>query len=188
RADAHRGGGPVPLRAGRGDAARHVSARGPTGRQEAQGTDRIGRVVLLADAVLSVLPDVSAFRLQSVSDRYGALLRRRERTRHDRQHARRGAARHWARDGSRARDGRVWRTVRVSVRGACDWECQSFGPRGTALLVYRKQLSGRAYILQLGGSESAGARVVRQGQFHVQETYLCGSPRALRGGATAPEA
>jgi len=25
------------------------------------------------------------------------------------------------RDGSRARDGRVWRTLRVSVRSACDW-------------------------------------------------------------------
>jgi hypothetical protein len=73
---------------------------------------------------------------------------------------RRGALWAGARDGSRARDGRVWRTFRVSVRSACHWECQSFGPCGTTLLVHRKQLSGRAHVLQLGGSESAGARVV----------------------------
>jgi transposase len=47
------------------------------------------------------------------------------------------------------------------ARGARDWECQSFGPRGTALLVHRKQLSGGTHVLQLGGSESAGAGVVR---------------------------
>jgi hypothetical protein len=73
---------------------------------------------------------------------------------------RRGALWAGARDGSRARDGRVWRAFRVSVRSACDWECQSFGPRRTPFLVHRKQLSGGAHVLQLGGSESAGARVV----------------------------
>ena len=77
RANADRAGGPIPLRAGRGDAARHVSARGRSGRQEAQGADRLGGVVLLAHVVLPDLSDVSAFRLQGVSHRRAALHGRR---------------------------------------------------------------------------------------------------------------
>jgi len=48
-------------------------------------------------------------------------------------------------------------------------------------LLHRKQLSGRPHILQLGGSESAGAPVVRQGQLHLQETYPRGASRVIRG-------
>ena len=76
RASAPRAGGPVPLRARRGDAARHFSARVELGGQEAQGANRLGRAVLLAHVVLPVLPDLSAFRLQGVSHRRPALLRR----------------------------------------------------------------------------------------------------------------
>ena len=72
--------GQLRLQAGRGNAARHLSARGRTRGEETQGADRVGRAVLLADAVLSVLPDVSAFRLQGLSHRSAALLRRRTRS------------------------------------------------------------------------------------------------------------
>ena len=86
------------------------------------------RKVQTASAVLcysrmlffQLLPDLSAFRLQGVSHRSAALLRRRPDPRHDRQHACRGAARHRTRDGSGARDGRLCRAFRLSVRGACD--------------------------------------------------------------------
>ena len=108
--------------------------------------------------------------------------------RHDRQHARGGAARQRTRHGSGAGDGRLWRAFRLSVRGARDWQCQPFGARGAALLVHREQLPGRAHLLQLGGSESAGAGVVRQGQLDLQETYPRGSARAVRGRAAASEA
>jgi hypothetical protein len=40
---------------------RIISPRGRTGWQEAQGADRLGRAVLLADVVLPVLPELSAF-------------------------------------------------------------------------------------------------------------------------------
>src|ERR1019366_6534709 len=112
RATAHGGGGGVRLRAGRGTAARHFPTRGPTGGQEAQGADRLGRAVLLAHVVLSVVPNLSALRLQGVSDRGLALLRRGSGpTGHDRQHPCRGAARHRPPDGSGSRDGRVCRTL-----------------------------------------------------------------------------
>ena len=80
---------PVPaghyrFRARRGDSARHVSARARTGRQETQGADRLGGAVLFADAVLPVLSDLPAFRLQGVSHRRAALFLRRDQTGHDR--------------------------------------------------------------------------------------------------------
>ena len=48
------------------------------GRQEAQGADRVGGAVLLADAVLPVLSHLPAFRLQGVSHRRAALHGRRD--------------------------------------------------------------------------------------------------------------
>src|SRR6516164_800645 len=76
RANATAAGRTLRFRARRRDPARHVSTRTATGRQETQGADSLGGVVLLADAVLPVLPDVSALRLQSVSYRGAALLLR----------------------------------------------------------------------------------------------------------------
>jgi len=61
-----------------------TSARARTGRQETQGADRLGGAVLFADAVLPVLSHFPAFRLQSVSHRGAALLRRRNSPGHDR--------------------------------------------------------------------------------------------------------
>ena len=48
------------------------------GWQETQGADRIGGAVLFADAVLPVLSNLPAFRLQGLSHRRAALLRWRE--------------------------------------------------------------------------------------------------------------
>ena len=79
RASADGGGGPVPLRSRRGDAARHLTARGSTGRQAAQGADRLGRAVLLAHAVLPVVPHLPALRLQGLPRRGSALLQRFDR-------------------------------------------------------------------------------------------------------------
>ena len=67
-------GGPVSVRAGRRDPARHVAARGGTGRQETQSADGLGSAVLLADAVLSVLSGISTFRLQGLSHRRTAVF------------------------------------------------------------------------------------------------------------------
>jgi ParB family chromosome partitioning protein len=64
RASANSGGGPLPVLPGRGAAARHLAARGSTGRQAAQGADRLGGAVLLAHAVLPVVSHLPAFRLQ----------------------------------------------------------------------------------------------------------------------------
>jgi transposase len=64
-------------------------------------------------------------------------------------------------DGSGAGDGRLWRAFRFSVCGARDWECEPFGARGEAFLVHREQLSGGSHLQRLGGSESAGAGMVR---------------------------
>src|SRR5271157_4061558 len=118
RATARGGGGALRLPAGRGTATRHLSARGATGRQEAQGADRLGRAVLLAPVVLSDVPNVSALRLQGLSDRGATLLRRHQPTGHDRQYPRGGAARHRTRDGSGARNGRLCRAFRLPLRGS----------------------------------------------------------------------
>src|ERR1035441_23821 len=58
RANADQSGGPVSLRARRGDAARHVATLCRSGRQEVQGADRLRCLVLLADAVLPDPSDV----------------------------------------------------------------------------------------------------------------------------------
>ena len=89
-----------------------------SGRQEVQGADRLGGVVLLAHAVFPDQSHVSAIRLQGVSHRRAALHGRRGRTRDDRQHACGGAARHGARDDSGAGDGGVRGSLRVPLRGA----------------------------------------------------------------------
>ena len=57
----------------------------------------------------------------------------------------------------------------------------------TTVLLHRKQLSGRTHVRQLGGSESTGAPVVRQGQLDLQETYPRGAARTIRRGATASQ-
>ncbi|SRR6266545_929197 len=62
-------------------------------------------------------PMFQRFDCKVFSDRRGALLRRRDRTRDDRQHTRSGVARDGARDGSRARDGGVRRTLQLPFRG-----------------------------------------------------------------------
>src|ERR1017187_10298446 len=62
-------GGPVSLRAGRGDAARYVSAHGGSGRQEVQSADGFGGAVLFAHAVFPAQSHLSAIRLQSISHR-----------------------------------------------------------------------------------------------------------------------
>src|ERR1022692_4179783 len=53
-----------------------------------------------------------------------------------------------------------WRPSR-NASDSASWrtrsQCQPFGARGTAVLVHRKQLSGRPRVRQLGGSESTGA-------------------------------
>src|ERR1017187_1713976 len=72
-----------------------------------------------------------------------------------------GATRQRTRHGAGAGDGRLWRAFRLSVRGARDWECEPFGERGASLSFHREYLPGRAHLPQLGGSESAGAGVVR---------------------------
>src|SRR5208282_1447108 len=109
RPTAHRAGGTLRLPTGRGTAARYISAPSPTGRQATQGANHLGRALLFAPAVLSVVPDLPALRLQGVSHRGPALLWRLPSTRYDRQHSRGGAARHRMRDGPRTRDGRFCR-------------------------------------------------------------------------------
>src|SRR5262245_22793259 len=47
------------------------------------------------------------------------------------------------------------------------------------------QTPGRANLLQLGGSESTGTRMVRPGQWHIHETYPCSAARVVCGGAAA---
>jgi len=53
---------------------------------------------------------------------------------------------------------------------------EPLGACGTTVPFHREQLSGGAHLLQLGGSESAGAGVVRQGQRDLQEAHPCSSP------------
>ena len=77
--------------------------------------------------------------------------------------------------------------TRVVVLRGAGRPCQSLGPRGTALLVHREQLPGGTHVLQLGGSESAGAPMVRPRQLHLQETYPRGPARVIRPRAAAPE-
>jgi len=57
----------------RGTAARHVSPRSRTRRQETQGADRLRGTVLFANAIFPMLPHLPAFRLQGVSHRCAAL-------------------------------------------------------------------------------------------------------------------
>src|ERR1039458_3864746 len=171
RANAARAGGPVSLRAGRGNAARYVSAHGGSGRQEVQSTDGFGGAVLFAHAVFPDQSHFSTFRLQSVSHRCAALYRRCGRAGDDRQHACGGVARYGARDDSGARDGGVRGTLRVPLCGAPDRRCQSFGARGAPVFLHRKQLSGGPHVHQLGAPEQPGAAMVRQGQLNLQEAY-----------------
>src|SRR5437867_4895581 len=110
--------GPVSLRAGRGNAARYVSARSRSGWQEIQGADRLGGAVLFAHAVLPDQPHIPEVRLQGVSHRCAALYGRRSRARDDRQHTCGSAAWHGKRNDPRARNGGVWRTLRIPLRGA----------------------------------------------------------------------
>src|ERR1022692_2467007 len=98
-----------------------------------------------------------------------------------------GVARHGAGDDSGAGDGGIRGTLRIPLRGARDWGCESFGARGASVLVYRKQLSGGPQVRQLGGSESTGASVVRQGQLDLQEIYPRRATGTVRGGAPASE-
>src|ERR1039458_7220944 len=119
--------------------------------------DGLGGVVLLTHAVLPDQPQVSKVRLQGVPHRRTAIHRWISPARDDRQHTRGGAARHGTRNDPRARNGGVRGTLRIPLRGAPDRQCQPFGARGTAVLVHRKQLSGRPRVRQLGGSESTGA-------------------------------
>src|SRR6185312_8716564 len=84
-------------------------------------------------------------------------------------------------------DGGVRGTLRVPLCGARDRQCQSFGARGTPVLLHRKQLSGRTYIHQLGRPQSAGAGVVRQGQLDLQEISPRGAARTVRGGTPASQ-
>src|ERR1019366_2592687 len=98
-----------------------------------------------------------------------------------------GVARHGARNDSGARDGGVRGTLRVPLCGAPDRRCQSFGARGASVFLHRKQLSGGAHLLQLGGSESAGAPVVRQGKLDLQEAYPGGTAGIVRGGTPASQ-
>src|SRR5450432_4716213 len=102
-------------------------------------------------------------------------------------YARGGVARNGTRYGAGARDGGFRRALRLPFRGAPDRRCQPFGARREAVLVHRKQLSGGANVLQLGGSESAGASMVRPCQRHIQETHSRHSPRVVRRGAAASE-
>ena len=118
RAGAEGGRGAVCVPSGKRTSARHISARGSTGRQASQGADRLGGTVLLAHAVLPVVSNLPAFRLQSLPGRSSALLQRFDRTRNDRQHACRGAARHRTGDGSGARDGGFCRSFRLPLRGS----------------------------------------------------------------------
>src|SRR5664280_2864166 len=118
RATAGGGGGPLRVSAGRGVATRHLPARARAGRQAPQSADRLGRAGLLPHVVLPDVSELSAFRLQGLSDRGTALLPRCSTTRHDRQHPCGGAARHRTRDGAGARDGRLCRTFRLPLRGA----------------------------------------------------------------------
>src|SRR5580700_9686969 len=114
--------------------ARYFPARSRTRRKETPSTNRLSRAVLLTDAVFSVLSNVSALRLQGLSHRSPALFRWRPSPRHDRQHARGGAAGNRARDGSRARDGGFCRALRLPLRGPRAWRCQPFRPRGTTVI------------------------------------------------------
>jgi hypothetical protein len=106
RTNPDRARGTVSLRAGRGDAARYVSAPSRSGRQEVQGADRWpggedqwcpypltsrtmllrlwSGVVLFAHAVFPDQSHVPEIRLQGVSHRCTALHGRRSRTRDDR--------------------------------------------------------------------------------------------------------
>src|ERR1019366_8925705 len=68
-----------------------------------------------------------------------------------------------------------------------DRRCQSFGSGGASVFLHRTQLSGGAYVHQLGGSEPAGAPVVRQGQLDLQEAYPRGAARTVRSGAHASQ-
>src|SRR5438093_947226 len=89
RADAKGPGWPIRLPTWRRTPTRHIATHRRDRRQETQGANRIGRALLLAHALLSALPDLPAFRLQSFSHRRTGLLRRfASETRHDRQHAR----------------------------------------------------------------------------------------------------
>src|SRR5215831_7387592 len=110
------------------------TARARTGWKEAQGADRLGGAVLFADAVFSVLSEFSALRLQGVSDRCAALPWRRPGAGHDRQHACGRAARQRAGHGAGAGNGGLWRASRLSVRGARDRQCESFGTGGETLI------------------------------------------------------
>ena len=105
------------------------------GGQQAQGADRLGRAVLLAHAVLSVLSRRSSVSTARSFSPTRCATSAARRARHDRQHARGGVARHRARDGSGARDGGVRRALRLPLRGARDRRCQPFGARGTAVLA-----------------------------------------------------
>jgi ParB/RepB/Spo0J family partition protein len=117
RADAGGGLGTGCVRTGGGDAARHVTAQGGSGRQDMQGADRIGGSMLLAHAVLPDLSQLHPLRLQGIFDRSAEVLQRRNQAGRDRQHACSGLARHRSRDGSGAGDGGVCRSIRLPVRG-----------------------------------------------------------------------
>src|SRR5664280_1352160 len=116
RTGAESGSGAVCVPSRERTSARHIPARGPTGRQAAQGADRLGGSVLLAHAVLPVVSNLPAFRLQGLTRRGSALFQWCDRTRNDRQHSRRGAARHRTSDGSGTRDGGFCRALRLPLR------------------------------------------------------------------------
>ena len=116
RASAGGSGGTVYVPSRSRDAARHLTARGGSGRQASQGADRIGGSVLLAHAVLPDLFHLPALRLQGLPYRGATLLQRRDQAGRDRQHPRCGLARHRSSDGSSAGDGSFCRAVRLPVR------------------------------------------------------------------------
>ena len=148
--------GQLSLRARRGDAARHLAARSRT--SPAGSTRRRPPrpcCATRACCYFQIYPtfqrfDCKVFLTEALRYMGGAP----QRVMIDNTHVvvLRGSGK---RDGSRARDGGLRRAFRLPLRGARDRRCQPLGACGAAVPLYREQLSGRANLRELGGSEPA---------------------------------
>ena len=159
-------------------------------RRSAPRADRVAGAVLLADALLPALPALHPLRVQGLPDRRAAVLRRRVRAVHDRQHARRGAARAPGKDMVPVPEMAAFaRALRLRLRGAREGRRQPLGARRAALRLHREQLPRRPRIRRLGRRSTARRAPGATRSTPRHKRHLHASPaRALRRRAAAPRA
>ena len=154
--------------------------RSPDRRASARGPDRVAGAVLLADALLPVLPALHALRVQGLprptrSRYFGGACRR---CMIDNTHVV-VLERHGQGHGAGAGDGGLRRALRLHLPRAREGRRQPLGARRAALRLHREQLPRRPQLRRLARRQPPGARVVRQGQRHVHRRHLHASPREL---------